>query len=141
MALLPKGKAAELALHFDNEQCGRGEGVLYYRVFSRGDRVNRAILSLVYCWLAGVPAALIPIIHLFTIPAFLIGGLVLFVQQLRAKTLIVRASGICPVHQHEVDIRLTPRQWPPTWVYCPQCNSSLHLVADVSVQEIEEAIE
>ncbi len=138
---LPKGKAAELALHFDNEKHGRGEGVLYYRVFNRGNRVNRALLSLVYCWLIGVPAALIPIIHLLTIPAFLIGGIVLFVQQLRTKTQVVRARGICPVHRGEVDICLTPRQWPPTWVYCPQCNSSLHLLADISVQKIEEGIE
>ena len=138
---LPKGKAAELALHFDNEKYGRGEGVLHYREFSRGDRINRAILSLIYCWLVGVPAALIPIIHLFTIPAFLIGGIVLFFQQLRSKTHVIRATGICPAHQYEVDIRLNHHQWPPAWVYCPECNNSLHLVADISVKEIEEAIE
>lgn len=135
---LPKGKAAELVLHFDNEKSGRGEGVLHYRVFSQKDRLNRAILSLVYCWLAALLTLPVLILHWITVPGFLIAGVVLFFQQLRSKALVLRASGTCPVHKSEVDIRLNPNQWPPVWVYCPQCNSSLHLQTDESIADVEE---
>lgn len=137
---LPKGDAAELALHFDNEKHGKGEGILYYRAFSHSVRVNRAILLLVYCWLAAAVSVLIPILHWITVPGFFIGGVILFVQQLRSKTHVEKAIGQCPVHGAEVDIHLDHHKWPPVWVHCPECNASLHLVADVSHQQLEDKI-
>lgn len=143
---LPKGKAAELALHFDNEKHGRREGKLYYREFSHSNRVNRAILSLVYCWIAAALTLPIFLLHWITVPGFLIAGVVLFFQQLRSKTHVQRAVGCCPVDEcpsegKEVTIRLNHHHWPPVWVHCPECHHSLHLVADKSVEDIEEAIE
>ncbi len=137
---LPKGKASQLALHFDNDKHGRGEGVLHYREFSRGVRVNRAILMLVYCWLVAALTALVPILHLITVPGFLIGGIILLVQQLRSKTHVECAVGLCSVHKAEVDIHLNHNQWPPVWVHCPECHASLQLIADVSHQELEQSI-
>lgn len=138
---LPKGQASLLALHFDNEKHGRGEGVLHYRAFRHGTRVNRAILLLIYCWLAAAATAPVPILHLITVPGFLIGGVILCVQQLRAKTHVERAVGHCPVHGGTVDIRLDHYHWPPTWVHCPECNASLHLIADLSHIELEQEID
>lgn len=129
---LPKGRASELALYFENEKHGRGIGVLHFRAFTRGDQITRAILSLVYCLLAAALTVLIPILHLITVPGFVVGGIVLFVQQLRSKKRVENAVGQCPVHGGEVDIRLDPHQWPPVWVHCPECRASLQLVADVS---------
>ncbi|MBL1292489.1 MAG: hypothetical protein COB61_001300 [Thiotrichales bacterium] len=138
---LPKGDAAELALHFDNEKHGRGEGVLHYRAFSQSARVSRAILLLVYCWLVAVVTIPIPILHLIAVPGFFIGGIILFVQQLRSKTHVESALGQCPVHVAEVDIPLEHHMWPPVWVHCPECKASLHLVADVGHQELEDKID
>ncbi len=138
---LPKGTAAELPLHFDNEKHGSGEGTLHYREFSHSDRVTRAILSLVYCWLAAALTLPIFLLHWITVPGFFIAGIYLFFQQLRSKTHVLRAVGYCPVHNEEVSIKLNHHQWPPVWVHCPVCHSSLHLVADRSAEQIEQDIE
>jgi len=141
MMALPKGKTSQLALFFDNDKHGRGQGMLHYRAFNHGVRVNRAVLMLAYCWLAAALTALVPILHFITVPGFLIGGIVLLVQQLRSKTHVERAVGLCPVHKTEVDIHLDHHQWPPVWMHCPQCHASLHLVADISYQELEQSLE
>lgn len=138
---LPKGTASQLALYFDNDKHGRGQGVLHYQAFSHAVRVNRAILMLVYCWLAAALTVPVPILHLITVPGFLVCGIIFLVQQLRSKTHIERAVGLCPAHKTEVEIHLDHHQWPPMWVHCPECHASLHLVTDISYQELEQSLE
>ncbi|PCH60483.1 MAG: hypothetical protein COC05_04385 [Gammaproteobacteria bacterium] len=138
---LPKGKASELALYFDNEKHGRGVGVLHFRAFTQGDQITRAILSLIYCLLAAALTVPILLLHWITVPGFVIGGFILFVQQLRAKKRVINAVGQCPVHGGEVDIRLDPNQWPPAWVHCPECNASLQLVADSRHKKLDSKVE
>ncbi|MBL1432937.1 MAG: hypothetical protein COC09_00635 [Gammaproteobacteria bacterium] len=138
--VLPKGQASVLALHFDNEKHGRGQGVLHYRAFSDVTRISRAVLLLTYCWVIAALTVPIFILHWLTVPGFLMGGIILCVQQLRSKIHVEHAVGHCPVHGAEVDIHLEASQRPPVWVHCPQCHASLHLIADLSHQEFEQEV-
>lgn len=130
MNVMPRGEAMQSALSFNNDQHGRAEAVLHFSVFNGRQRLLRAVIALFLCWLAALLSLPIVGAHWLLVPGFLIYGVVLFVKNLRSERLVRSVAGRCPVHGGDVNVKLNGDQWPPLWLYCPQCRGSLHVVDD-----------
>jgi hypothetical protein len=93
-----------------------------------GRRVARALKGFGAWFLAAVVSVFIPVAHFVLVPACLVGAVSVLVLRLRARSLVVRAHGVCPDCGVEQDLDvLGPWRGQPRAVSCHACHRGLEL--------------
>lgn len=109
-----------------------GEGnpaTIDLRSFTLEERVVRAAKSLGKFWLMATFSILIPALHIFLVPTFLLIGLVQAFRKLRFKEVALNSSGTCPNCQANVTINFGEIKWLlPRYELCPNCDKQIRLV-------------
>lgn len=89
-------------------------------------RMMRALKGLGICWAIAVFCVLIPILHFVLVPAFLLIGIVMFIQQWGQKFYFVSGSIRCPGCQTEMKLKEGAFDWPKREI-CTGCRSDLRI--------------
>lgn len=97
------------------------------RVSKRG-RTYAALKALGACWLAGVAAVFLPLLHFILVPSLLLLGPLMFFWKLSEHVTLLAADGPCPACGaailHRVKLRASER----TDVRCESCGRRVELV-------------
>lgn len=102
-------------------------GSLNVTLYSAADRVKRALVALVICWVCAGITVFIPLAHFILVPGFFIAGLVLAFSRFQQAEAKESASGICPHCDKEISIKMETNDNLPKWVYCPLCDKPMEL--------------
>lgn len=103
------------------------DGLLYLSRFSKNERLKRAFIAMLLCWLAGAVAVFIPILHFFLVPLLLIIGPILFYFKSKQQDAKEKVDGVCPSTQQVITLNLEANTKMPLWTYCPNCKKSLQI--------------
>lgn len=78
---------------------GKGElpAIARLRVWGRGERMGRAAKGLLVYWALAAAGAFIPVAHLFLVPGFLIGGIVVGLRRSGEVATFEDVRGACPL--------------------------------------------
>jgi hypothetical protein len=92
--------------------------------FSKGSRMMRAMRAIGICWGAAVFAILVPIVHFFLVPFFLLLGIFMFFQQYGLRMSLVRGQVRCPSCNSDVPLKAGAFDWPKREI-CGNCRADL----------------
>lgn len=95
--------------------------------FTEKEQKARAIKSLLIFWAIAVVFALIPIVHLIAVPAFLIAGVVVARRRWGTEKEGRDAEGACPACGKDIKLDLDKNSELPQWHNCPDCMRPLEL--------------
>ena len=102
-------------------------GAIETVVLPKAKALFRAIKAIVALWLAGAISALIPVLHLVTIPALFLGGIAAAIYLYRRRT-VITGSLACPACQREFDYYELTTAKEPEWPLqhaCPECGRNM----------------
>lgn len=116
-----------LDVSIKNDDGGQTDGVMHFTSYSSGDRISRALIALVACWIAAGITLFIPIAHFFLVPAFFIAGPVLFFFRFKQDEAKEKIDGKCPNCNDEISIALENTDKLPKRTYCPVCDKAIEL--------------
>jgi len=122
----------ERSVNIENDDNGTTEGTLYFTAYNSGDRIKRATISWLGCWILAGVTVFIPIAHFFLVPAFFFAGPILGISRYKQMDSKEKVVGLCPQHKTETSIALEANDKFPKWTYCPECNASLQLTESKS---------
>jgi hypothetical protein len=94
------------------------------RELGLGQRIGRAVVALLTCWVLAAVSVFIVLAHFVLVPSFVVAGLVLAYFRLRTVRVVQRIHGACPRCGVEQDFA------PPSWgrlIDCPLCKNQLTL--------------
>ncbi len=117
----------ELSVNIESNDHGTTEGTLHVTAYNHSDRIKRATLSWLGCWVLASITLFIPIAHFFLVPAFLIAGPMIGLSKYKQMDAKEKVIGLCPQHKAGTTIHLEANDKLPKWTYCPACNASLQL--------------
>jgi hypothetical protein len=103
------------------------EGSLAVTEYSAGDRMTRAVVGWVGCWVGAAVAVFIPIAHFILVPGLLIAGPVLGWRRYKLERASNTLETACPACGKSVSIALDPTDRVPFTVYCPECSVGLNV--------------
>lgn len=92
-----------------------------------GDRLRRGLVGFGGCLLGAVLS--LPIIgaHWVLVPGFIIAAPIVAWWRYSQGQLSDRVELHCGACGKDVKIELEPKQRPPAYLYCPECNASVHV--------------
>lgn len=103
-------------------------GILQITAYDKRDRLIRAAKILGIYWALALLSVPILVAHWVLVPGFFIAGPVMAYLRYRVTERSDKATGQCPVCNHDIAIRLEPAERSPMWKYCPVCNAPLQLL-------------
>lgn len=89
--------------------------------FPIGLRLRRAGKGLVVAWGLAVVSIFIPVAHLFLVPGFVVGGIVVFVLRAREREVVRAVHGQCPDCGSDQDFEPGGRWILPRDFVCRSC--------------------
>lgn len=89
-------------------------------------RAMRGLKALGICWAIAVFCILIPMLHFILVPAFLLLGGLMFMQQWGQKFWFVEGTIRCPSCQTELKPRVGTFDWPKREI-CNNCRADLDI--------------
>jgi hypothetical protein len=94
--------------------------------FTKEQRIDRAAKRLGLFWGIGILCILIPFLHFFLVPSFLIVGIYALVTTLEEHKFILSADGLCPSCKKNISFRKLKYKLGLKDV-CPQCRQDLKI--------------
>jgi hypothetical protein len=108
-------------------------GTLHVRMYSKKDRVLRALAMLGLFWLLAVLAIPLMGIHLILIPAFLVLGPIMAWRRYQMRERNEQVTGECPVCRRAMSLPLDSSDHLPMHTYCPPSGDPIRLIEEASV--------
>jgi len=105
-------------------------GSLTVNIYSKEERLKRAVKLLLLCWLLALASVPILIAHFILVPGFLLAGPILAYRRYHVMESVEGAHGKCPTCLKDIDLPLDAGQRLPMWTYCPPSNDPIQLVED-----------
>ncbi len=96
------------------------------RNFSSSERLMSGLKFLGMCWGIAILSILVPVLHFFLVPGFLLGGIIVFFIRYNRKDFIESMKIVCPNCQRDFEIANLSFNWPLRQA-CPQCQMILLL--------------
>ncbi len=102
-------------------------GTLSYTVFSKQERVARALKTLGIFWALALVTLFIPLAHFVLVPGFFIAGPTVASLPYRAPEPPAKARGECPTCHEPFTLQLDAGDRLPKWTYCSANNDPIQL--------------
>lgn len=104
-------------------------GSLHLLEYSGQERVKRAAIAWLVCWLLAVVSLPIVFAHWVLVPGFFFAGPFAAYRYYHTLAVPQAITGRCPQCQHDITLPVEAADKLPMWRYCPQCNQSLQLLS------------
>jgi hypothetical protein len=125
---LPKpGGAKEVPAHLSYYDQRPTAAVAVISSYSDSQRLARAVTAGLLCWGLAIVSVFIPLGHFFLVPAFAIGGPVMFFMRLGEGVTLHASRGACPVCGVKQEFAESGRLRPRHPVRCSSCGRRLEL--------------
>ncbi len=104
----------------------QAESVVLARDFNHAERFLSGLKFLAMCWGIAVISILVPILHFFLVPGFLVGGIAIFFIRYCRKDYLELAELSCPNCHKAFRLEKLSFNWPLRQA-CPSCEKILLL--------------
>ena len=102
----------------------QADAVVLARSFHTTERFWSGLKFLARCWGLAIASILVPVLHFFLVPGFLIGGIAIFFIRFSRKDYIALAELNCPNCHKTFRIENLSFNWPLRQA-CPSCDKIL----------------
>ncbi|MDP3938520.1 MAG: hypothetical protein Q8R92_10340 [Deltaproteobacteria bacterium] len=106
---------------------GSRPAIARVRLWGRGERMGRAAKGLLAYWALAAAGAFIPVAHLFLVPGFLIGGIVVGLRRSGEDATFEEVRGACPLCGVEGEFRVRGKFALPRETDCAGCGGRVML--------------
>lgn len=104
----------------------RSEAVAYRADLTTGQRVGRAALGLILCWLLAVAFVFVPILHFIMPFVFLLAGPIVAWIRYKGTSVVLGGLAPCPRCQAPMRIKKATESW-PVEASCDECRAIVHV--------------
>lgn len=98
----------------------RSPGTVIVHPLSKTEKLIKACKKLGLFWALAVFSVLVPVLHFFLVPLFLVLGIYLALRSYKSLGQVVSGETRCPHCQSEIHIKPGDLQWPLTEI-CQTC--------------------
>ncbi|MBC7692325.1 MAG: hypothetical protein H7222_11225 [Methylotenera sp.] len=101
-------------------------GSVQLEIWDQKERMRRALKLLALLWGIGIFCVILPLVHFFLVPSFLIAGPIAASIVYAKDRMILGGKGLCPHCKQDLPIAKTQDQWPISDL-CTVCQSALSI--------------
>jgi hypothetical protein len=104
----------------------KSEAVAYRADLTTGQRVGRAAIGLLVCWLLAVAFVFVPILHFIMPFVFLLAGPIVAWMRYKGTSVVLGGLATCPRCQAPMRIKKATETW-PIEASCDECRAIVHV--------------
>ena len=116
----------DIAVRIQSQSGEVTTGSVHLQIWDQKERMKRALRLLALCWGIGLFCVILPLVHFFLVPSFLIAGPICASIVYAKDRMILGGKGTCPHCKKDLPIAKSPDRWPLSDL-CTACQNAVSI--------------